>query len=388
MANTVKLGFFGLKNRDLTLLAAAAMKNRGARVVACFDNGKNPEKIAKFRELFPKAAVCATFDSFVKSGVNAVILGDNARGTAEKAQKFLELGIPVLAGTMPAGSLEDTVKLVRAAEKTGAEYMTGCPEAFSATVLEMKQLYSDGSLGKLIYGEGEYLGDGKGFRKDVPALAYGTNALLPLLFITGETPDKLIARASFSHCDAEALGVDTKEAMPQTLVHMKSGAVLRLCASVRSLPHGAWLRLGTTKGGIESRRGAFDELYYGYSDGFKPAELKDQKNTQIRKAEYPKEIRRKYRGTDEKILPEILMLNYFVSVLHGEQQNFFNVYTAATLASVLLLACRSAYNDGTPYLIPDFSIESIRKMYERDSVTPFPCKNNVHGLPVSGKRAK
>ncbi len=387
MADVIKLGFFGLKNRTTTLLAASHLKDKGVKVTACFDDGRFAAETEKFAELFPKAVVYHDAEAFMNSGINAVVLGDCAKGTADKAVKFMNRGIAVLAGAMPAKTLADAVKLVRTYEQTGVAYMTGDPIVFSAPVQKMKELYTSGKFGKLIFGEGEYLSDGSYTCENVPPVNYGTHALLPLLYVTGDTPDKLAARASFNHMDAAAHGAKGKETIPQTLLLMKSGAVIRICASTRVQARGSWYRVATTVGGIETVRGKETDLYYGYSEKMKPEDFDAEKNTKTETAEYPAVLQKKYKGIENDEIAEILMLGYFISVLRGEQENEFDAYKAAMLASVLLLGCRSGYNDGMPYLLPDFRVEGIRKLYERDEMTPIPNEFGFASMPITAKQS-
>ncbi len=370
MADVIRLGFCGLKNRESTLKAAAAMGDRSVKVVACFDGCG--ERAGLFTELFPKAAVCADPEALAGAGIDAVVLGDCAGGTAKLACMFMEKGIPVLAGSLPAASLAEAVRLCRTAESTGTGYMFGSPVAFGPAVTEMKRIYDEGSLGKVIFAEGEYLADGSDSCAGRAPVFYGARALLPLLYITGEKPRRLVGRVSFNHMDPAAAGLTAPDSIPQILLETAGGAVFRVAASCNVYPRGTWFRIGAVKGGVETRRGGEDEVRLGY--------IKDDAVSTYAAA-YGAAVARKYKAVDRALVPEILMLRYFTGWLRGQNGNDFDVYTAATVASVVLLGCMSGLDDGIVFPIPDFRIESIRRMYERDFRSPLPGENGYVNLP-------
>ncbi len=377
MADTIKIGFCGLKNRENTIRAAASLHERDVKVTACFaPHGYGKEL---FSELFPKAVFCDSAEELAQSGIDAVILADCAGGTAEKAELFMKKGIAVLAGSLPAATMAQAVSLCRTAEQTNGKYMFGTPICFNAAVSEMKKVYSSGSLGQLIYGEGEYLSDGQDTCNGRAPIFYGSRALLPILYVTGEKSVRLVARTSFNHKDAAAAGCKSPDSIPQILLELSSGAVIRVAASANVYPKGTWYRLGTVNGGIETKRGSSSEIYIGYT-GKKPEGFEG--STQTYTPSYDSQVRRKYGKLDSCVIPEVLMLKHFIGWLRGENENEFDVYRAAEVTSVILLGCRSGFNDGISLPVPDFRIDNIRKMFERDIQSPLPDKNGYVSMPV------
>ena len=377
MADIIKIGFCGTKNRESMIKAMTLMHDRGIKVTACF--APCQESIDIFTESFPKISVCGSIEDLANSGIDAVILPDCAGGTAEKAEFFIKKGIAVLAGSLPAATMAQAVSLCRTVEQSNGKYMFGTPLCFGAAVSEMEKVYSSGSLGQLIYGEGEYLSDAKDTCHNISPIFYGSRALLPILFITKETPVRLVARTSFNHKDADAAGCKAPDSIPQILVEMSSGAVVRVAASSNVYPRGIWYRLGTVNGGIETKRGSESEVNIGYT-GKKPDGFEGSSQTYT--PTYESSVKRKYGKIEPSLIPEILMINYFIGWLRGENGNEFDVYKAATVTSVILLGCRSGFNDGISLKVPDFRIDGIRKMYERDIQSPVPDKNGYVSLPV------
>ena len=290
MAKTVKLGFFGLKNRENTLEAAKNLHDRGVKVTAFFDKDKAAAEAAAAQ--FPGALACATPEEFLASGVNAAVMGDCPKGNPDMACKLMQKGIAVLAGGMPARTLADCVRLCKTWEETKTPYMFAVPECFSAPVLEMKKIFETGTQGKVIFGEADYVSDGKDTCKGAPVLFYGTRALLPLLYITGDTPYRLTAKVPFNHKNAAAVGCKGPDTIPQTLVEMTSGAVYRIGASADTWPKGKWYRLGTVNGGMETKRGAEGDVWVSYFKAKKPEGFGDE-NQKTYTAAYAGDVRRK-----------------------------------------------------------------------------------------------
>lgn len=75
---------------------------------------------------------------------------------APYAIKCMEKGISVLSECTTAGTLAEAVELCRVAEKTGAMYMLSENYPFMLFNQEMRKIFRGGSLGKLLFAEGEY----------------------------------------------------------------------------------------------------------------------------------------------------------------------------------------------------------------------------------------
>jgi len=380
MAQTIKLGFFGTKNREKTIEAAKAVK--GIKVVAFFD--KCAEKAAKYAEEFPKSVVCTSLDEFLNSGIDAAVIGECAKGRPDVALACMNKGIAVLSGSMPARTLRDCVLLCRTYEATKTKYMISTPMCYTAPVLELKKLYADKSMGRVLYGAGEYNCYGDDVCGDAPALMYGTRALLPLLYITGEEPARIVSKIPFNHMAPEKKGLRGKDGIPETLVSLKSGALFKIGGNANVWPKGVWYRIGTDCGGIETKRGAFNTIRLGYLSDKKPEGFGDDFNKEY-VAEYPVEIRRKYKNLDNETIAEAIMLSNFAAYVEGEAEADFDVYDAATMAAILILSVRGAFEDGIPMQLPDFRVEGIRRMYEYDLQSPIADENGFVSQPLRMK---
>jgi predicted dehydrogenase len=89
--------------------------------------------------------------------IEAIFLATDAASHARHAILVLEHGKHV-ASCVPAvwGSLEDADKLFATVKKTGLKYMMFETSCFHEELYAMRQLYKAGTLGKILYAEGEY----------------------------------------------------------------------------------------------------------------------------------------------------------------------------------------------------------------------------------------
>jgi predicted dehydrogenase len=117
-----------------------------------------PEKLAGLA----KAVRCdKTYPSaeemFKNDKIEAVFLATDAPSHARLAVMALKHGKHV-ASAVPAvfGSVEDADKLFEAVKTTGMKYMMFETSYFHDDLYAMRQMYSDGTLGKVVYSEGEY----------------------------------------------------------------------------------------------------------------------------------------------------------------------------------------------------------------------------------------
>jgi hypothetical protein len=68
---------------------------------------------------------------------------------------------------------------------------------------------------------------------------------------------------------------------------------------------------------------------------------------------------------------DFIVIREFFESIRENKPSPFDVYFATTIASVAILAHRSLLEGGTPYDIPDFRLEDVRREWENDTETPF-----------------
>ena len=278
----IRLGIFGL-GRGGSFYDSILVNN--GEVVAVCDG--NPEKLKQADEaLKGKAALYSDFDEFIKHDMDAVVLANYFHEHTPYAIKCFEKGLHVFSECISNGTMAEGVELLRAFEKSKSIYMLAENYPQMLFNKEMKEVCDTGSLGKILYAEGEYNHPANpkdaGFtklynyflghwRNYLPATYYITHSLGPVMSATGATPKRVTAMATFcppekgtaraSHCADKAAIITTQN---------DDGSIFRVtgCASFGA-HHNAY-RICGTKGQIENVRGANGKIMLRYNDWEKP----------------------------------------------------------------------------------------------------------------------
>jgi predicted dehydrogenase len=160
-----------------------------------FQNHPNVEVVA-VSDLFPDrcaelAKVCGcsrtypSHEEMIKDdSIEAVFIATDAPSHARLAIESLMHGKHV-ASAVPAvfGSIEDAERLYEAVKTSGLKYMMFETSCFREDLFSMRRLYNAGSLGKIVYAEGEYyhymnepIDSYKGWRIGLPPQWYPTHS--------------------------------------------------------------------------------------------------------------------------------------------------------------------------------------------------------------------
>ena len=147
----IRIGIFGL-GRGENLIDS--LKVNGGEIVAVCEQSE--KKIAECKDKIGDAAVYTDFDKFIEHPMDAVLLTNYFAEHAPYAIRCLEKGIHVLSECTSNGTMAQGVALVRAAEKSNAIYMLAENYPFMLFNKEMKRVCDGGTLGRILYAEGEY----------------------------------------------------------------------------------------------------------------------------------------------------------------------------------------------------------------------------------------
>ena len=101
-------------------------------------------------------AVYEDFDAFLSHEMDAVVLANLFHEHAPYAIQCLARGLHVFSECLANGTMAEGVALIRAAEKSGAIYMLAENYPQMLFAREMKDICDSGTLGKILYAEGEY----------------------------------------------------------------------------------------------------------------------------------------------------------------------------------------------------------------------------------------
>ena len=380
MTKTIQFGIFGL-GRGASFYQSI-LANNGDVVAVC---DRDTAKLEEARKHLSKdVATYTDFDSFLNhKGLEAVFLCNFFHEHAPYAIKALERNIHVLSECTSNGTMAEGVALVRAAERSGAIYMLSENYPFMKFNKEMHRICRGGTLGKVLFAEGEYNHpmDPYGhkdlkalrpyrthWRNCLPRTYYVTHSLAPLMHITGATPVRVTAMpvyAPFPEDSLQSMGVQDRAAIITCLNNDDSVFRVTGCAAFGA--HENSYRICGVNGQIENVRGGEGRVMLRYNKWSIPEGAE-------RKSYYMPE----WNDKDEALIEQtghgggdFLVIREFFDCIREKKRPEFDVYFATTMASVGILAHRSLLQRGVPYDIPDFRKEEERVRYENDTISPF-----------------
>ena len=329
------------------------------------------------------------FDSFIEHGFDAIILANYFHEHAPFAIRCMEKGIHIFSECISNGTMAEGVELIRAHEKSKSVYFMAENYPQMLPNKEMQRVVKTGTLGKLLYAEGEYNHPGDpwdiGFKKTynyfeghwrnyIPCTYYITHSLGPVMRATGATPKIVHAFAAFSPCydDIPTAGHSADSAAIITTQN-DDGSIFRVtgCASFGG-HHNAY-RICGTEGQIENVRGFGAKMMLRYNGWSKPADMEE---VNFYDAEW--------HDDDEELIKQsghggsdFLTARMFLDCIRDGKQpeHPFDIHGAVAMSSVAILAHRSILEGGKPYEIPDYHDEAWRVKYENDRLTPVPGPN-------------
>ncbi|MBQ3160532.1 MAG: Gfo/Idh/MocA family oxidoreductase [Oscillospiraceae bacterium] len=342
------------------------------------------------------------FDDFIKEDMDAVVLANFFNEHAPYAIKCFEKGIHVFSECISNGTLAEGVELVRAFEKSNSIYMLA--ENYPQMIFnrEIKRVCDGGTLGKILYAEGEYnhpvCPDNTEFNKDYiyfvdhwrnfnPRSYYITHSLAPIMWATGATPKRVSALPVYAPLEetATARHVGDRAAIITTL--NDDGSVFRVTGCAGFGAHHNAYRVCGTEGQIENLRGMGDKVMLRYSEWAVPEGMETENL-------YTPE----WNDKDEELIVnsghgggDYIIARMFLDCIreHRQPEHPFDIYSAVNMSSVAILSHRSILNGGIPYDIPDMTSEEDRLKYENDRHTPyFIFGDNVPDLPYGSNGKK
>ncbi len=382
----LKIGIFGAGVRGLAL--APNFMLLGSQIVAVCDF--RPERLEEAKKVVgADVAFYDNFDAFVEHEMDAVILANYFHEHAPYAIRLMEKGIHIFSECISNGTMAEGVALARAWEKHPVVYMLA--ENYPQMIFnrEIKRVCDGGTLGKLLYAEGEYNHPGAPgnitFMKDynyfpehwrnyLPRTYYITHSLGPIMHATGATPKRVTAFSVFAPNTNDYPSARKNGDLAAVVTTQNDdGSIFRITGCAAYGAHHNAYRVCGVNGQIENLRGMGNRVMLRYSDWAKP-EGKACDNL----------YEPAWNDKDEELIKssghggaDFITARIFIEcVSEGKQPPHpFDLYSAITMSSVGILAHRSMLEGGVPYDIPDFRDEEARKKYENDFLTPFVGKN-------------
>lgn len=385
-----RIGIFGL-GRGTNFLKNAV--NNGFDVVALCDMDQKKMDLVKGRA--PQATCYTDFDEFIKHDMDAVVLVNYFHEHAEFAIKAMKAGKHVISEVMAASTLAKCVELVRTVEQTGMKYMLGENYPFMACNIEMRKLYQSGALGRLLYSHGEYIHPSSvestnqftrgeyHWRGWTPRTYYLSHSLGPLMYITGATPLTVTACSASAPELCKGTAKHVSDGIAAMLCNMSDGSISTFTGAGAIAGRGNWYRIACLDGFAETVRGNDEKLCVSYNEWSKPAD-------KFRVTEYIPNI--DPTDVSEAVVKDAghwggdyWVMNHFKKVLQGKEEPYFDVYRGTAMSAVAILGWRSVLEGGKTFEIPDFKTEEARKLYENDTVSPFPKADGSVDIPCCKK---
>ena len=402
----LKIGVFGV-GRGIDLAKNFMLLN--CDVVALCDN--RPNRMAEAVEkLGGDIATYESFDEFIQHDMDVVILPNFFHEHAPYAIKCFERGIHVFSECISNGTMAEGVELIRAFEKSNSIYMLAENYPQMRFNREIKRVCDNGSLGKILYAEGEYNHPAdpndtdfakryryfeNHWRHFLPRTYYITHSLGPIMWATGATPKRVTAFSVFNPLEekypsASNVGDQASLIMTQN----DDGSIFRLTGCAAFGAHHNAYRVCGTKGQIENLRGMGEQVMLRYNAWDTPEGM-ERNNLYTPDWNDPDIDLIKASGHGGG---DYLTARMFLDCIRAGKQpeHPFDIYSAVNMSSLAILAHRSALENGTPYDIPDFKQEEWRIRYENDRLTPFvsddgaapslPCCSKTDFRPTEEQR--
>jgi predicted dehydrogenase len=250
---------------------------------------------------------------------------------------------------------------------------------------EMKRICDTGTLGKILYAEGEYNHPvdpkntafahvynyfSKHWRNYVPRTYYVTHSMGPIMRATGATPKRVTAFAAYAPSNADyptACFSGDQAAIITT--QNDDGSIFRVVGCSKFGGHHNAYRICGTEGQIENLRGMDGKIMLRYNAWSKPEGM-DEINL------YDPE----WNDRDEELIKtsghgggDYITARLFLEAIEEKKMPEipYDIYSAVALSSVAILAHRSVLEGGKPFDIPDFRKEEDCRLYENDRLSPF-----------------
>lgn len=378
--NKIKIGIFGA-GRGIDIAENLLLLDCEIVALCEFNEQRAADGLKRLGIDVP---VFKDFDTFLNVKPDAVVLANYFHEHTPYAIKCFEKGIHVFSECISNGTMAQGVELIRAYEKSNSIYMLAENYPQMKFNREMKKICDGGTLGKILYAEGEYnhpvnpedssflktcVYFPEHWRNFLPRSYYITHSLAPLMWTTGATPKRVSALPVFSPMPEKATARHVGDSAAIVTTMNDDGSVFRVTGCAAFGAHHNAYRICGVKGQVENLRGMGSQVMLRYSEWAIP-EGKEETNL----------YEPKWNDKDEDSIEnaghgggDYIVARMFLDCIREgkEPEHPYDIHSAVTMSSVAILSHRSVLNGGKPYDIPDFHLEECRKQYENDIETPF-----------------
>ena len=379
----IKIGIFGAGVRGMYIARDFMLLN--CDIVAICDI-REECLTAAAKELGNTVAIYRDFKSFIEHDMDVVVLANYFNEHAPYAIQCFEKGLHVYSECISNGTMAEGVELIKAFEKSHSIYMLA--ENYPQMIFnrEIKRICDSGTLGKILYAEGEYNHPGdpndvqfkkdyvyfeKHWRNFLPATYYITHSLGPIMWATGATPERVTAFAAFAPVEGDVPNAKyCGDATAIITTQNNDGSIFRVTGCARFGGHHNSYRVCGTEGQVENLRGMGNQIMLRYNAWSKPdgAEKTNLYTPEWNDKENPDKFKNSGHGGGDYLTAR----TFIECVKAGKQpEHPFDIYSAVAMSSVAILGHRSMLDGGKPFNIPHFRNEEDCKLYENDHLSPF-----------------
>ena len=376
----LKIGVFGAA-RGRTMINVL-LDHPDAELVAVCDKYEPLLKQVreKAEEHKLKIALYTDFEDFIRHDMDAVVLANYATEHATFGARLLRAGKHIMTEVLPCETLAQGVELVEAVEETGLVYAYAENYCYMDRTFEMWRRYERGDIGKVTYGEGEYIhdctaiwprityGDRNHWRNLLHPFFYNTHSLGPLMTMTGERPAKVTGLMTGFSMEDYMKGLSGK-AVGIEMVTTQNGAVFKsIHGGLVREPGSINYELYGTKGCMETQR---------YGDPYLNVWIENDKACQGNLESYfpqqwiDAEMARNFRGHGGA---DFYATHFWLQRILGRETGRYSidVYRAMDMGLCGLMAYRSCAAGGVPMDVPDFRDPAQRDLYRHDNACTTP----------------
>jgi predicted dehydrogenase len=383
----IRIGVAGLGSRG-RYWVELMQKVGGYRIVALFDRIgplheqglavlKNREGVKTYRD----------WHAFLADpNMDAVAVCVRCKEQGAMAAEALEAGKHVNSEVPAAHTLADCWRIVTAQERTGRLYMLGDQARYAGFVQAWKDLVAKGSLGRVTFCEGQYLGyygtrqffqdpktgtfhtveeladhpDAKPtWLQEMPPIHYLPHELSPMLKVLDDRIVEVTAMStrapSYSHPEINQpdIQVALMKTAKDAILRMATGFTQPVCHAIGH----HWYQVMGTRGGVEWRRSGREQCKLWLADG----QMHDVAEVDWRWQRTdapPAAWGSGHNDTDYYVHA------MFRDALQGVKPLEWDVYDMMGTAAPAILAAESIAQGSRPMQVPDFRPNARRRVGE------------------------
>lgn len=394
----VRIGVFG-GYRGFTMVNQL-LNHPDADLVAVCD--KYQPILDKCKDAAEKAgttiALYTDFEEFIKHDMDAVVLANYANEHGTYAVKCLQAGKHVMSEVLPAETPAQLVKLVETVEQTGLIYSYAENYCYMKAPFEMWKRYRRGDIGQIQYAEGEYIHDCSSIWPDITygekdhwrnlmfPTYYCTHSCGPIITITGLRAVKVVGFETNKNFEEKQVKTGHAAGAALELITLENGAIVKsIHGGLKMEPGSVNYQVYGTKGMMESKRYCTDKQipsprieFNMYKEGDKLC--KGSWEHYAPENDIGAQVGFKSEGHGGS---DFYTTHCFIEKILGRPDGDWciDVYTAANMGLVGMMAWRSVLDGNAPKDIPDFRVAVERDKFRFDNACCTPSVAGDQLLP-------